>query len=147
MGGAKRYPSIASYGDDGFRRLNPSYALSTVGHRPSVYRYSVLGLSPKWVNRSSVIGFCRMWSRCIFEPAILSTTAIASKKRWSDSGLQRAVMSSLDRSAIACEFMRGQSAGFKMRRAASKTWNRAGLYLDSNRVVSFRKSQSRRYRP
>ena len=24
---AKRYPSIASYGDDGFRRLNPSYAL------------------------------------------------------------------------------------------------------------------------
>ena len=27
MGGAKRYPSIASYGDDGFRRLNPSYVL------------------------------------------------------------------------------------------------------------------------
>jgi hypothetical protein len=26
MGGAKQYPSIASYGDDGFRRLNPSYA-------------------------------------------------------------------------------------------------------------------------
>src|SRR6266478_2911947 len=25
MGGAKRYPSIASCGDDGFRRLNPSY--------------------------------------------------------------------------------------------------------------------------
>jgi len=24
MGGAKRYPSIAFYGDDGFRRLNPS---------------------------------------------------------------------------------------------------------------------------
>jgi hypothetical protein len=29
MGGAKRYPSIASYGDDGFRRLNPSYILRT----------------------------------------------------------------------------------------------------------------------
>jgi hypothetical protein len=29
MGGAKRYPSIASYGDDGFRRLNPSYVLCT----------------------------------------------------------------------------------------------------------------------
>ena len=29
MGGAKRYPSIASYGDDGFRGLNPSYALRT----------------------------------------------------------------------------------------------------------------------
>ena len=28
MGGAKRYPSIASYGDDGFRRLNPSYVLN-----------------------------------------------------------------------------------------------------------------------
>jgi len=28
MGGAKRYPSIASYGDDGFRRLNPSYVLA-----------------------------------------------------------------------------------------------------------------------
>jgi hypothetical protein len=27
MGGAKRYPSIASHGDDGFRRLNPSYVL------------------------------------------------------------------------------------------------------------------------
>jgi predicted ester cyclase len=27
MGGAKRYPSIASYGDDGFRRLNPSHIL------------------------------------------------------------------------------------------------------------------------
>jgi len=27
MGGAKRYPSIASYGDDGFRGLNPSYVL------------------------------------------------------------------------------------------------------------------------
>jgi hypothetical protein len=27
MGGAKRYPSIGSYGDDGFRRLNPSYLL------------------------------------------------------------------------------------------------------------------------
>ena len=27
MGGAERYPSIASYGDDGFRRLNPSYVL------------------------------------------------------------------------------------------------------------------------
>jgi len=27
MGGAKRYPSISSYGDDGFRRLNPSYIL------------------------------------------------------------------------------------------------------------------------
>jgi hypothetical protein len=25
----KRYPSIASYGDDGFRRLNPSYVLRT----------------------------------------------------------------------------------------------------------------------
>ena len=26
MGGAKRYPSIASYGDDGFRRLtHPAY--------------------------------------------------------------------------------------------------------------------------
>jgi hypothetical protein len=25
MGGAKQYPSIASYEDDGFRRLNPSY--------------------------------------------------------------------------------------------------------------------------
>jgi hypothetical protein len=30
MGGAKRYPSIASYGDDGFRRLNPSYVLVDV---------------------------------------------------------------------------------------------------------------------
>ncbi|HTF79661.1 MAG TPA: hypothetical protein VK620_36045 [Bradyrhizobium sp.] len=28
MGGAKRYPSIASYEDDGFRRLNPSYVLN-----------------------------------------------------------------------------------------------------------------------
>src|SRR5216684_5160035 len=28
MGGAKRYPSIASYRDDGFRRLNPSYVLN-----------------------------------------------------------------------------------------------------------------------
>ena len=28
MGGAERYPSIASYGDDGFRRLNPSYLLN-----------------------------------------------------------------------------------------------------------------------
>jgi hypothetical protein len=28
MGGAKRYPSIASYGDDGFRRLNPFYVLN-----------------------------------------------------------------------------------------------------------------------
>src|SRR5712671_1846901 len=28
MGGAKRYPSIASHGDDGFRRLNPSYVLN-----------------------------------------------------------------------------------------------------------------------
>jgi len=28
MGGAKRYPSIASYEDDGFRRLNPSYGLN-----------------------------------------------------------------------------------------------------------------------
>jgi hypothetical protein len=27
MGGAKRYPSIGSYGDDGFRRLNPSCVL------------------------------------------------------------------------------------------------------------------------
>src|SRR6266446_389154 len=27
MGGAKRYPSIASYGGDGFRGLNPSYVL------------------------------------------------------------------------------------------------------------------------
>jgi hypothetical protein len=29
MGGAKRYPSIASHGEDGFRRLNPSYVLRT----------------------------------------------------------------------------------------------------------------------
>ena len=29
MGGAKRYPSIASYGDDGFHRLNPSHILRT----------------------------------------------------------------------------------------------------------------------
>ena len=28
MGGAERYPSIASCGDDGFRRLNPSYVLN-----------------------------------------------------------------------------------------------------------------------
>jgi len=28
MGGAERYPSIAFYGDDGFRRLNPSYILN-----------------------------------------------------------------------------------------------------------------------
>jgi hypothetical protein len=28
MGGAERYPSIASYGDDGFRRLNPSNVLN-----------------------------------------------------------------------------------------------------------------------
>ncbi len=27
-GGAERYPSIAFYGDDGFRRLNPSYVLN-----------------------------------------------------------------------------------------------------------------------
>jgi hypothetical protein len=30
MGGAKRYPSIASYGGDGFRGLNPSYVLSKI---------------------------------------------------------------------------------------------------------------------
>src|SRR6266702_2818860 len=30
MGGAKRYPSITSYGDDGYRRLNPSYMLWTI---------------------------------------------------------------------------------------------------------------------
>src|SRR6266576_4313101 len=29
MGGAKRYPSTAPYGDDGFRRLHPSYALDS----------------------------------------------------------------------------------------------------------------------
>src|SRR3981081_2935411 len=31
MGGAERYPSIAFYGDDGFRRLNPSYVLNLYG--------------------------------------------------------------------------------------------------------------------
>jgi hypothetical protein len=28
MGGAERYPSIAFYRDDGFRRLNPSHVLN-----------------------------------------------------------------------------------------------------------------------
>ena len=38
MGGAKRYPSIASYGDDGFRRLNPSYVLRrTDQHDPTMH--------------------------------------------------------------------------------------------------------------
>ena len=31
MGGAERYPSIAFFGDDGFRRLNPSYVLNLYG--------------------------------------------------------------------------------------------------------------------
>jgi hypothetical protein len=37
MGGAKRYPSIASYGDDGFRRLNPSlYSLHVLAAMKSI---------------------------------------------------------------------------------------------------------------
>ena len=46
----KRYPSIASYGDDGFRRLNPSYALSDLSPQCDPRRTSARATTKSWTT-------------------------------------------------------------------------------------------------
>ena len=53
MGGAKRYPSICIFGDDGFRRLNPSYILAREV-KPAVYTEDMFKTTHDAANREAV---------------------------------------------------------------------------------------------
>ena len=63
MGGAKRYQSAASYGDDGFRRLNPCYVLfvflfSRLRHEPLQDSGKLFGHGHLRVGRDEPLAGC-----------------------------------------------------------------------------------------